>query len=260
MPQPKKIRNKQKAIDDLLFAEKMFNDKIERLRREIPESIEYLPNYVDLRKTLALDNLPTRELRNLEKSLQRFIKDKAEMPYTTETGVTITVWEKEEIDREFDRINERRDRERDKFVNRYYGFINERSANLQERVNNVEKITPKGWNRWRSNLFKSYIYSNYEVKADQYKDNYLKAIEQNFGRGALYNLAAQADASSLMEAWYRNERLSIDFVYTIFESHSLQSAIIGALKGENVKGITEDDARRAQEEMMAEQLIDMYGE
>lgn len=257
---PKRVRNKQKAIDDLLFAEKMFNDKIERLRREIPESIEYLPNYVDLRKTLALDNLPTRELRNLEKSLQRFIKDKAEMPYTTETGVTITVWEKEEIDREFDRINERRDRERSKFVNRYYGFINERSANLQERVNNVEKITPKSWNRWRTNLFKSYIYSNYEVKADQYKDNYLKAIEQNFGRGALYNLASQADAGSLMEAWYRNERLSIDFVYTIYDSHSLQSAIIGALQGENVRGITEADARRATEEMMAEQLIEQFGE
>lgn len=235
MANSKKVRNRIKAMEDLMYAEKMFNDKIERLRREIPESIEYLPNYSDIKKMVNLDKAPTRELRALERSLQRFIEDKAEMPYTTEEGVTITVWEKEEIDREFDRINERREKERKRFTDPYQYIMNERRANLKERVNNVEKILPKNWDRWRSNLMKSYIYSNYEVKAAQYKENYLSAVELVFGKGSLYERVSQLKAEDLMEAWYKDHKMSIDFVYTIYDLGKLEDIIDTAITAANIR-------------------------
>ena len=233
MSQRDRVKSRMKAFQSLKYATELFNDKIEKLRISNPESIEYLPNYVSMEKLYReMELVPTREIYNRERSLRRFLEGGAEMPYTTMQGVKITVWEKDEIDRQFDRINERRQSQMSKYEPSYFKGTGTaiKRENLNRRPNTLQKIEPKQFDVFRENLYRSYLYSNEEVRAEYYKSNFLSAVNEQFGsESTLYKYLEDFDAVTLYRGAFNNPFLQIDFVYDPNEAPAVMEKIYSNL-------------------------------
>lgn len=218
MPRKPTIRwskGDKQIIDNLV---KSVNNKIDRVVDNFPEIRQNLPSKIN-RSTFL--NLDTRQGFNREVNrYKRFLKSGAETPVTTEKGVKTTKWEIKELQYDVNTINRSRTKER-KIANvstqtGTMGTIE--SRNLQPKKFNINKYTPKGFKRQKEGILKQSS-PNYRYDVfDQYKANYLKAIDNLKSLGVhtdiLKNLISQIDAEELYYLGYDEDGvLIIDFIY-----------------------------------------------
>lgn len=122
-----------------------------------------------------------------KKSLQNYLKKGAELPYTTKEGVNITIWEKKEIDRLHRSINAKKREVIKRKNTKDFQLINKRereALNLEPRKNNIERVKPKNYEKYKENLQKAYYHASPEYKFNLLKSNMLKAARANFGQGS----------------------------------------------------------------------------
>lgn len=161
-----------------------FNKKINELQAEdnklyLPETISY---------TEAKENITTRrELNRLINSLRRFQREGAEDLYTTQSGESITKWERRELGIQ-SRIAQSRLRNELKTLNEptesgfsraQMGSMRVREINAQiKNLKNIESAVGYEFNRLRERLSRMGASDYAMKKAIVFRENYLKEMEK----------------------------------------------------------------------------------
>lgn len=161
-----------------------FNKKINELQAE--ENKLYLPETISY--TEAKENITTRrELNRLINSLRRFQREGAEDLYTTQSGETMTKWERRELgiqsriaqsrlQNELKTLNEPTE---SGFSRAQMGSMRVREINAQIRnLKNIESAVGYEFNRLRERLSRMGTSDYTMKKAIVFRENYLKEMEK----------------------------------------------------------------------------------
>lgn len=220
-----------KRVENLV---RRFNAKITRVSRAKPEIASIQPQRI-VSKELQdfLKEYDRATFNRYIGKMSRYLRKGAELPYTTKQDVTITNWEKKEIDNTFRSINARRRAE----INKYQPSAEKGTlrtideANLRPRPNTVNTIKEKNWKTFTENLERQALSYADQGRHEQYKKNFITAIINELGPNSrLIPLVEQADTESLIRAYYSNPILQLDFVYDPKEAEEIERLMERELK------------------------------
>lgn len=205
-----------------------FNAKLTRELKKNPELIEFLParlNVQELRASIKT----AKDLNNLVKTIDRAFKEDAFVPVQTEKGVKTTKYEIRETKLKVNKINRSRAKEKEKAnpstEKGTMGLL--KTANLVPKKFDLEKMSQKEWEKFKAGVDKQILANSSFERKQRYRDNYLKAIEEVFGTdNELYERILNADIDSLLEAYYNDPILQLEFVYDPLQMSVIYQAIL----------------------------------
>lgn len=247
MAEPR-IKWRDKDTQQLAKTVKNFNAKIARLIKKNPSLASVLPqkvSFAQLKK--SIDN--RRDYNNLINSLKRFTKRGAEALVTNKKGLTVTKWEKREVQIKANIVNRRKKKQLEKLKpTPLKGTMKtEKEMNLSPKIVNFQNRTKESWDAFKKAVHKQAA-AGYEKKKEiQYKKNYESAVDSAFGQygDIVKHLANKAGMHNLYEWYSDDQNLQIDFVYSAEER---VNKMIDILKAFDQKGVTlsEDEASQFQ--------------
>lgn len=112
------------------------------------------------------------------KSLERFMKKGSEKMILTEQGIKTTAYEKREITLRVRSINIKRKKIRGaNKVGRESGNLAvAEDRSLFPKQFNLNQLSPKGWDRYKKNVYNQTQSDYYNIKNEQYKRSYIIAL------------------------------------------------------------------------------------
>lgn len=216
MPGNPQIRWRNQDIKLLQKTVKNFNAKISRILKKNPAASEYLPAKVSVKQIRAeIDS--RQDFNNLIRSLQRFSRKGAEKPVVNKQGVIVTSWERKEVGYKVAKINRFRTRER-KRVNPQPGLGNMKTIeemNLSPKNIKWEDRSKKSWDAFKQAVERQAKSRYNQKRAELYKENYIKALNNVFGMYAdpIVAVVNQVDGIWLANMYGKDYRLELDYVY-----------------------------------------------
>lgn len=201
---------------NLASAVRSFNAKRARLIKKDPTLEQYLPDKVTV-KELKGEVITRRDLNKTLNSLERFKRKGVENLVQSEAGVITTRYELRELQLKVRIINQRKAAELKRAnLSTEKGTMGSiRSNNLKPKKFNFKTMTPGNWEKFVESVKKqSSAKYDYE-KLQRYKENYLNALERVFGEQGkdLIERVSKIDARILVDAFYNDPVLQVDFIY-----------------------------------------------
>lgn len=199
-------------------AVRSFNAKRTRLIKQVPELEDFLPAKLVVKDIKA--SIQTRQDFNRElNSIKRFMKKGAEKTVYTKQGVKTTKYMVNELKIKVQTINRERARKLKEMnpttEKGTMGSIKQNS--LRPKQFNLENMSQKGWEKFVESVTKQSASTYWEERYNQYKENYLKALENQLGSHPLYetlkNKAEGMTPEELERVYYQEPNLQIDFIY-----------------------------------------------
>lgn len=209
-----------------------FNAKIAAVKIERPDLAELQPEMVTAQSLKShLLGYPRSEFERTISSLSDYLKEGAELPYTTNKGVNTTLWQMEQIENTFSEINKAREAEIEKFKPSIYtGTMHTiKESGLLPRKNTVQEVLPKNWNKWLSKIEAQRLSYLGTDRYERYKQNFIKAVDVNLGNEELHKKLEEIPAEVLVEQYYTNPLLGIDFVYDPKDAADISEALLQRL-------------------------------
>lgn len=229
-----KIRWRPQDESEINKLVRNFNAKVRRASKKYGKEIQ--PELVNLRELKKMLKEGDRAVyRKQVKKLKSYLVKGAESPYTTKTGVNITVWQKKQIENQFRSINAKRRAAMRKYdPSPFRGTMHAiQDMNLQPRRNTIEEIQPKSFKKFVENLERQYFTED-KARQAKYKENYLQALKNVFGEQTpLLEKIRNIPAEKLVAMYYNNPFLQIDFVYDPIEAKQIENLIIENLEKES---------------------------
>lgn len=220
MPKQYNIKWRDSDTKKLANAVRSYNAKRTRLLKQVPELDEFLPPKAST-KEIRAGVKTRRDLENEIKSLKRFLEKGAEKPIVTKKGVKTTAYEKKELTIKINAINARRRAELEKAApSTEKGTMRTiRENNLLPKRKDLENIPKRDWAKFVESVEKQAKDSYSYDKMQRYKENLLKGLNNVFGEKGrtLIDLASKIPAETLVEMYYNDPVLQIDFIYDPLE-------------------------------------------
>lgn len=229
MPRQYNIKWRKQDKQKVTNTVRQFNSKITRVLKKNPALKPYLPDRINAKELTK--NIQTRSDFNREiNSLGRFLKKGAETPITTDTGLRTTQWQRKEIGYKVANINRQRTAERKRAnVSTFTGTMGTiQKNNLEPKQYDFNKIKPSDWNKFVQNVEKQVKENYFSEKNELYKQNYMTAISNVFNKedsSKLLSIIQNIPAENLIDLFYSDPVLQIDFVYDPLEASVLAAHI-----------------------------------
>lgn len=229
MPRQYNIKWRKQDKQKVTNTVRQFNSKITRLLKKNPALKPYLPDRINAKELTK--NIQTRSDFNREiNSLGRFLKKGAETPITTDTGLRTTQWQRKEIGYKVANINRQRTAERKRAnVSTFKGTMGSiQKNNLEPKQYDFNKIKPSDWDKFVQNVEKQVKKNYFSEKNELYKQNYMTAISNVFNKedsSKLLSIIQNIPAENLIDLFYSDPVLQIDFVYDPLEASVLAAHI-----------------------------------
>lgn len=229
MPRQYNIKWRKQDKQKVTNTVRQFNSKITRLLKRNPALKPYLPDRINAKELTK--NIQTRSDFNREiNSLGRFLKKGAETPITTDTGLRTTQWQRKEIGYKVANINRQRTAERKRAnVSTFTGTMGTiQKNNLEPKQYDFNKIKPSDWDKFVQNVEKQVKENYFSEKNELYKQNYMTAISNVFNKedsSKLLSIIQNIPAENLIDLFYSDPVLQIDFVYDPLEASVLAAHI-----------------------------------
>lgn len=229
MPRQYNIKWRKQDKQKVANTVSQFNSKITRLLKKNPALKPYLPDRINAKELTK--NIQTRSDFNREiNSLGRFLKKGAETPITTDTGLRTTQWQRKEIGYKVANINRQRTAERKRAnVSTFTGTMGTiQKNNLEPKQYDFNKIKPSDWDKFVQNVEKQVKENYFSEKNELYKQNYMTAISNVFNKedsSKLLSIIQNIPAENLIDLFYSDPVLQIDFVYDPLEASVLAAHI-----------------------------------
>lgn len=164
-----------------------------------------------------LKGLSRAEFNRRVKSYNRYMNKGAEKLAVTKAGTVTTQWQLREVQYSIQSINAQA---RNELKRRNIKLSDDKMDSihvneLRPRVNNAQSINPEYWNKYVRSVEKQIKGINDPKRLEQYKLNYLKAVEQELGTdNKLYRLLVNVPAQQMVDAYYSDPAIfEIGFVY-----------------------------------------------
>lgn len=217
MPKTPKIRIRKQDKDKVKKTVRNFNAKIDRIVKKNPLLKNIVPNKITQAELLNINN--RRDFNNKLRSYSRFLKRGAQEIIKNDRGTATTKWQYNEALINIRTIN----RQRSKKLKQADYSVKKGNANQIDRNTlnpikfNFAEKTPQEWDRFVRAAEKkaSQSYSSEALK--RYRENYIKAIYQNFDideKGQqILDIINNTPPELLVEASYNSPILVISFPY-----------------------------------------------
>lgn len=213
---------------ELATAVRKFNTKRTKLLKQVPELEDFLPKKASVKE--IKDSVRTRrDFNNELKSLERFLAKGAEKPIVTKEGVKTTQYQKRELLIKVNAINARRRAELKKAApsteKGTMGTI--RENNLLPKNADINKVKKSDWAKYVESVEKQSKDRYLDDRTVRYKENYLKGLENVFGEKGIHikQLASQLSGDVLMDMYYNDPVLQLDFIYDPLEMEVIIEAM-----------------------------------
>lgn len=206
-------------------AVKRYNAKIEREMKKNPaleETTIRKRTVKELKQEISTANDLNVILRELDRA---FGKKAFEVTYT-QGGFPLTRYEITNTRLQVQRINKARKKQREKIPEKpeYYGTVEviKKQALPDRRVPDFDNIKKEQWDKIAASLRNQQLDNYYENRDQQFKDNYIKALRENFGSNAIdiIDLLSNISGGDMIKEMYGNYDLSIDFIYAPEEAEA----------------------------------------
>lgn len=215
MPSGSNIRWRETDLKSLSNAVRTFNAKRTKLIKQVPELQEILPQKASVKELKS--SISTRaDFNRVINRLDRFKKKDATKIVVTKEGVRTTKYQVREIQIQKSQINRKRAELRKKAnVSTEKGTMGAiHKMNLQPKKSDYNKIPKANWNDFVKLMEKQSMDSYYTDKEKIYKENYLKAIANVYGKNnSLYKFVKNIPPDILVSAYYDDPILQIEYVY-----------------------------------------------
>lgn len=227
MPRKSQIKWRESDKKALSQAVRNFNAKRTRLIKQVPELADILPkkqNVGELRN-LVYNRSDYNKILN---RLKRFMVKGATDVITTKEGVVTTKYQVRELNINKSIINRKRAQLRKKAnVSTEKGTMGAiEKMNLRPKKLDPNKIRKSMWDEVVQNFERQSLESYYNDRDDLYKQNYLKAFTDAFGgldTDNLYDVIDSLPSSTVIEMFYYDPNLQIDFLYPIDEEDAINN-------------------------------------
>ena len=209
-----------------------FNRELSKAQKQTPELADIIPKKLNFKEVKS--GIQTRkDLKNFMSTSALATSKTLTTPYANEKGLLLTQYDVEKAKYNVSVINKRRATERKKYKpsaeRGTLGTI--RQTGLAPRKLNLNKDI-SNWKKFSESLEREARGKFTEDRANNYKDNYIKAIYQQMPEGelrkVLLNMVNDTPASNLYDAFYVNPDLNIDYVYDPIEANRKMVNIINS--------------------------------
>jgi hypothetical protein len=213
-----------------------FNRKIARVLEREPEAAGRLPEKLSLKTERAKILEGTRNEFNLRiKGIKRFSEKGAEQSVSNQVGLNITKWELDQTKKLVQRRNlQKKARAKRVQIDVKKGTATEEEKAAQRPIEITEpgkksrkkpdakqvevgRMTTKEFRKF-SEAMEAQVKQSYALEGyEQYKRNYIKSLEDNFGTSTakpLVDKLKEMNAQAVFEQSSKNPDLSISFHYT----------------------------------------------
>lgn len=228
MPKRSKIKWRQIDESNLTNLVRQFNAKVGRLVKSNPDLSEALPKR--LTKAEFKENIRTRQDYNREvNKYKRFLRKGAENIKEFKQGVKITEWEKKELDIMARTVSNARRRELERVesvplydqgqptgLTRGPRRFTQQERELQPKKIDLNKVSPgREFEMFREVLEKQARPDYFDARKEDYKQNYIDALDRAFGGRAanLIRMLEDTDAELIYDAGLSDSDLHIDYIY-----------------------------------------------
>lgn len=222
------IKWRESDIRELKRVIKNFNSKRARLIKKNPENAILYPekqSYQDL-----YNRISTRaDFNNIVNRLKRFSVKGSEKIVTTKSGAKITKYERKESGILARAITAKR-----RAIAKKSGASSEKGTmgsikeqNLKPRKNNIENIKQENLRDYLRTLERQLMSSYYTDKDERYVENYKQALRDQLGIYAeqIISILDYISPERIVEEYYNNPFLQIDFVYSPEEIEAVANTI-----------------------------------
>lgn len=233
MSRRSKIRWKDGEIQSLKELTADFNRKVKAARVKYPELKHVQPKSYSPNKLQSIGESRGREALQREiNKMKRYMKEGAERPVILDTGAATTEFQLEENKRNVQNINQYR-RNIAKKVKE--GASPERGTAARAHRDIHDRLMKDKSAIVSSGKFQAYtehleeMLENYRTGYydELYKENYLKAVEANYGKNSpLYKTVEAMRAEDLVNMYYKDIITTIDFVYQADDADARQARIL----------------------------------
>lgn len=217
------IRWREQDIKQITNLVRQFNAKITRIEKKFPEIESYLPERIN--KQMLMGKIETRQDYNrVVNSYKRFMRKGAEAPIMNKQGLQVTLWEKREMQIATATINRKRSMQRKKAdVSTEKGTMGSiEKMNLLPKKFNFESMGYEAFQKFKETVEKQIMSNYYKEKDELYKANYIKALENIFGKGnKLIPIVNKISSKRLVQLFYEDPNMQIDFIYDPIEIESV---------------------------------------
>lgn len=217
------IRWREQDIKQITNLVRQFNAKITRTEKKFPEIESYLPERIN--KQMLMGKIETRQDYNrVVNSYKRFMRKGAETPIMNKQGLQVTLWEKKEMQIATATINRKRSMQRKKAdVSTEKGTMGSiEKMNLLPKKFNFEGMGYEAFQKFKETVEKQIMSNYYKEKEELYKANYIKALENIFGKGnKLIPIVNKISSKRLVQLFYEDPNMQIDFIYDPIEIESI---------------------------------------
>ena len=223
--QPPKIRWRQSDTDELQRVINNFNAKLYRIKKSKPELAEYLPER--LKKSEVVKSIGTRaDFNRIINSYKRFSRRGAEKPIKTNRAAKMTQWamdeyklkkriEKTQLTKERKKLEEQNLLSRGDEVG---GTRKQQGEVWKQRLTptqqNPMNMSQREWEMAQRAIDNKIASFYSEQKMENYKINYLIALENNGYPDDLIDYVANIPNDVFYETTIIDQEGAIDFVYT----------------------------------------------
>lgn len=180
-----------------------FNKKISSLQ---PSELSYLPSMRDY-KDLKEEIKSRKELDRIVNALRRFDVTGAEVKVTLPSGQELTKWEYKELKLARNRATRMREKQAEEVLSgaKFQGMGSEKISQYRMSIDYMNRLeTMRGYNFKQAAELIEYIGSkDYALKrAEQYRDNFMKALEEMSNYDFYDKLKAKLDSVKNPQKFY----------------------------------------------------------
>lgn len=226
------IKWNKNQLNRLSTAVRKFNAKLTREGNKNPDIKEYLPQRKDV--STIKDLIKTRnDLKRFEREVNRLFKPGALTKVESAKGIKTTKYEVDEVKRNIKRINKLRAEERARVPEdpAYRGVLGSVKRNtLNDKPFNFDLINPKNWNSFVGRTQEQASATYFDKKLIQYKQNYLKALDNEFGgmakKSGIYQLVDNMPLDLIRDSYFNSALLDLQSIYWIQDAGELMYEIM----------------------------------
>lgn len=223
------IRWSKSDIKKLRSYVSKFNGKITRTEKTNPGVSDYLPSRLNVQE-ITSSMLSRKDLNNLYKSIDRFMRKGSERLTTLKNGIIVTQYEKREREIQLATVN--RQRIAKGKLERLPGIGRVKDWE-SSKLKKIEDVKQEEWERFTKRLEKEYSETERIIKDERYLANWTQSLFSVFGDALamrILNETSDIDRSKLIEAVMDNIDLNLDFVYDLIDAEIKANRIIEELR------------------------------
>lgn len=206
---------------------KQYNQKLGVMKRTAQYKGVNLPENINANRLISDLKKSTRQTYyNEVDRMTSFLQDEGGI-YETGKGIKILDWERQQVQKDIDLINQRRQKNKQFLESENLPLPSEA---LNERYNLLEKVRPSNIDKFRYSQYLERTMPRLDAKAENYKKNFKHAVRKGWkgvkGYRKLLRIIDSIDAETLWKISFDSDIASLEYYHVPEDAETIINNMI----------------------------------